>query len=117
MRLLVLVSILLDVVMAEGTPNTAYSATALQESNGNHPCPTRLTAYCCYALDYSGFQVECIGKWLRFLLRTRSLAKVASPGPGKVEYLEECFDYDPRPMCCCGIEPPPNLPVRAQRHL
>ncbi|ESA42887.1 uncharacterized protein NCU08274 [Neurospora crassa OR74A] len=59
--------------------------------DGKTTCPRGTNTYCCDSLDYSGFQVECIG-------------------PGKVDYLEECLDYEPRPMCCCVYELIPDMP-------
>lgn len=31
---------------------------------GNTTCPGRLRSYCCYSLDFSDMQVECIGEHL-----------------------------------------------------
>ncbi|KAK3398181.1 hypothetical protein B0T20DRAFT_410367 [Sordaria brevicollis] len=59
--------------------------------DGETTCPYHMEPSCCDSLDYSGFQVECIG-------------------PGKVEYLEKCLDYEPRPMCCCVYELRPDMP-------
>lgn len=75
---------------------------------GQVSCPSRLQAYCCYELDYSDLDVQCIGKatWHFCFLNT---AKHRT-GPGKVDYLDECLDHDPRPMCCCGYEPVPEMP-------
>ncbi|KAK3339355.1 hypothetical protein B0H65DRAFT_297863 [Neurospora tetraspora] len=65
--------------------------------DGKTTCPSRTNAYCCDTLDYSGFQVECIG-------------------PGKVDYLEKCLDYEPRPMCCCVYELNPDMPHVSDDH-
>ena len=75
-------------------------------------CPRNLTPYCCYYLDYSGTQVECIGKSQPppFFSSRKELTVVVVPGPGKVENLEKCRDYRPQPMCCCGYEKIPSMP-------
>ncbi|KAK0643547.1 hypothetical protein B0T16DRAFT_184675 [Cercophora newfieldiana] len=61
------------------------------EDDEEDGCPSPNTSYCCYKLDYTCDQVECIG-------------------PGKVDSFEECRDYDPRPMCCCGFPGLPGMP-------
>ncbi|ESA42888.1 hypothetical protein GE21DRAFT_5834 [Neurospora crassa] len=81
--------------------------------DGKTTCPRGTNTYCCDSLDYSGFQVECIGR-NELIVQSRSetpeLTITDFPGPGKVDYLEECLDYEPRPMCCCVYELIPDMP-------
>ena len=87
---------------------------------GNTTCPGRLRSYCCYSLDFSDMQVECIGKHTSRAVAPEERAEKGSTapdeetnhsvdtgcsGPGRVENLEKCLDYDPRPMCCCALDP------------
>ncbi|KAK3951279.1 hypothetical protein QBC32DRAFT_215426 [Pseudoneurospora amorphoporcata] len=69
---------------------TAESNT-VTGTDGKTTCPPRLLTMCCDSLDYSGFQVECVG-------------------PGKVDYLEKCLEFDSKPMCCCSFDIPPDMP-------
>ncbi|CCC06916.1 hypothetical protein SMACR_12730 [Sordaria macrospora] len=73
------------VLIAEKHQSNAVTA------DGKTTCPPRLLSMCCDSLDYSGFQVECVG-------------------PGKVDYLEKCLEYESRPMCCCMYPTKPDMP-------
>ncbi|KAL0472257.1 hypothetical protein QR685DRAFT_521503 [Neurospora intermedia] len=87
--------------------------------DGKTTCPRGTNTYCCDSLDYSGFQVECIGRnELIFQSRTETseLTITKLPGPGKVDYLEECLNYEPRPMCCCVYELIPDMPHVSDKH-
>ncbi|KAK3687653.1 hypothetical protein B0T22DRAFT_457737 [Podospora appendiculata] len=93
MRLSNIVSRVLCSYLATGAYGKSSSSANSNNNNNNNnnngkdaTCPERLNPYCCYSLDYSNFEVECVG-------------------PGKVESLSQCREYDPPPMCCCELDP------------
>ncbi|KAK3323940.1 hypothetical protein B0T19DRAFT_402211 [Cercophora scortea] len=91
MRISNLVSSVLCSSLAAGAYGSSSSSGSANSNNvdingEDATCPERLNPYCCYSLDYSGFQVECVG-------------------PGKVDALSQCREYDPPTMCCCELDP------------
>lgn len=101
------------VLIAEKHQSNAVTA------DGKTTCPPRLLSMCCDSLDYSGFQVECVGR-NELILQSRAqifeLMINERPGPGKVDYLEKCLEYESRPMCCCMYPTKPDMPHVSDDH-
>lgn len=97
-----------------GRPGQSLDQTVvLSTVAGKTKCvPEGLVAYCCDQLDYSGLQVECVGMLSHYSsshqvqqFENYGLTSTCRClGPGPVEYLEQCLEYESKPMCCCGID-------------
>ncbi|KAK0665891.1 hypothetical protein QBC41DRAFT_305720 [Cercophora samala] len=81
----IFISILVATTAGLIIPNDSHNHTfAIEASKPGMACAKGRETMCCDELDYSGYEVQCVG-------------------PGKVDYFEKCLDYDPLPMCCCGM--------------